>query len=347
MSLYLRALVVLAATARIPILSRLVYTLTPEPFVEAAEVGGILCVVASPRRARGRDTVVFLNGGTQLGCAHPAVQRLVGGLARAGQHVVAPELPGLKDGVLTPATLEAARAVARESAREGKIALFGVSAGASLALLVGADSELEGRISLVVSIAPWADLGAIVELATTGVYRGRPATTTEIVRCFVDASLPKVAPVEAVERLLANRDPAHYARLASELPATATEALASLSPLNVADRVTAPVELVSATDDGYFPLAEAETLAAALPDARLTVTALLDHVRLQPSTRDIRDIARFWSLTARTLAPAANRSPALKQGLAPRRDGESARCARDRARLASTHMTSKSPRTRR
>ena len=76
--------------------------------------------------------------------------------------------------------------------------------------------------------------------------------------------------------------------------------------------MTAPVELVSATDDGYFPLAEAESLAAALPDARLTVTALLDHVRLQPSTRDIRDIARFWSLTARTLAPAANRSPATK-----------------------------------
>jgi putative flippase GtrA/pimeloyl-ACP methyl ester carboxylesterase len=308
LSAYLRALVVLAATARIPVLSRLVGALTREPRGEATEVSGIPCLVAHPMRPQSRETVVFLNGGTRLGCAHPAVQRLVGGLARAGHVVVAPELPGLKDGVLSLATLEAARTVAREAAPEGTIALFGVSAGASLALLVAADPELEGRISLVVSIAPWADLGAMVELATTGSYRGRPATTTELVRSFVGTSLPRVAPGEAVERLLANRDPAQHARLAAELPPEARDALARLSPLSVAERITASVELVSATDDGYFPLAEAESLAAALPHARLTVTALLDHVRLQPSARDIADVARFWRLTAKTLARTANQS---------------------------------------
>jgi putative flippase GtrA len=63
------------------------------------------------------------------------------------------------------------------------------------------------------------------------------------------------------------------------------------------------VELVSAADDGYFPLAEAEKLAAALPHARLTVTLLLDHVRLRPSAR-VRDLVRFTHFTARSFAAA-------------------------------------------
>src|SRR6476659_496760 len=113
-------------------------------------------------------------------------------MGRAGCLVVAPELPGLKDGELTPATLDAAveaAAAATATARTGQIVLFGVSAGASLALLAAADPSLDGRVSKVVAIAPWAELDAIVRMATTGFYDGAPRETTTLVQHFVASSL--------------------------------------------------------------------------------------------------------------------------------------------------------------
>jgi acetyl esterase/lipase len=148
------ALIVIASTARIPLLTRLVTLLTGEPRVEAATVGGVRVTLVRPRADKVRGTIVFLNGGTRLGCNHPAVQRLVRGMGRAGCLVVAPELPGLKDGEVTPATLQAAVEAAAVAAPTGQIVLFGVSAGASLALLAAADPALEGRVSTVVAIAP-------------------------------------------------------------------------------------------------------------------------------------------------------------------------------------------------
>lgn len=266
MSSNLAALIVLGSTARV----RVIKLLTKEPDVRMEVVGGVPATVVNPA-GEARGTIVFLNGGTALGCEHPAVQRLIRGMGRAGCAVIAPELPRLKEGELTPATLEAV--VDAASASGERIVLFGVSAGASLALLAAADPMLEGRVASVVAIAPWAELDAIVGLATTGVYDGEPHSTTPLVRQFVEASLRATPDVDA--------------------------ALDRLSPLRLADRISVPVELATAGDDGYFPLAEAEKLAAALPDARLTVTSLLDHVRLRPAAR-VRDLIRFWRFTARS-----------------------------------------------
>jgi putative flippase GtrA/acetyl esterase/lipase len=262
---HVAALIVLATTARIRLPMR-----AREPQVGRTTVGGVQAVVVHPRRAA-RGTIVFLNGGTRLGCDHPAVQRLVRGMGRAGCAVIAPELPRLKVGELTPATLDAV--VDTASAAGERITLFGVSAGASLALLAAAEPALRGRVEMVVAIAPWADLEAVVRLATTGIYDGRPHSTTPLVRQFVEVSLAATPDVQA--------------------------AFETLSPLRVADRIDVPVELAAAGDDGYFPLAEAEKLAAALPNARLTVTSLLDHVRLRRGGR-LRDLVRFWRFTARS-----------------------------------------------
>jgi putative flippase GtrA len=103
--------------------------------------------------------------------------------------------------------------------------------------------------------------------------------------------------------LLANRDPEHFDALRAALPVEVDAVLEQLSPLRAADRLDMSVELVSAADDGYFPLAEAEKLAAALPHVRLTVTSLLDHVRLRPSAR-VRDLVRFTRFTARSFGAA-------------------------------------------
>jgi putative flippase GtrA/pimeloyl-ACP methyl ester carboxylesterase len=265
---------------------------------------------APPQRNEARGTIVFLNGGTRLGCNHPAAQRLVRGMGRAGCLVVAPELPGLKDGELTPATLQAAVEAATAAAAiaaTGRIVLFGVSAGASLALLAAADPSLDGRVSTVVAIAPWAELDPIVRMATTGFYDGSPRETTPLVQHFVASSLKAaVAPGSgggAVDELLANRDPQRFDALRAALPAEIDAVLEQLSPLRAAGRLDMSVELVSAADDGYFPLAEADKLAAALPQARLTVTSLLDHVRLRPSAR-VRDLVRFTRFTARSFGAA-------------------------------------------
>jgi putative flippase GtrA len=106
-----------------------------------------------------------------------------------------------------------------------------------------------------------------------------------------------------VHELLANRDPQRFDALRAALPVEVDAVLEQFSPLRVAGRLDMSVELVSAADDGYFPLAEAEKLAAALPHARLTVTSLLDHVRLRPSAR-VRDLVRFTRFTARSFGAA-------------------------------------------
>jgi acetyl esterase/lipase len=319
------ALIVMASTARIPLLTRLVTLLTHEPRVESATVGGLCCTLVRPQGKEARGTIVFLNGGTRLGCNHPAVQRLVRGMGRAGCLVVAPELPGLKDGELTLATLEAAveaATAAAATASTGRIVLFGVSAGGSLALLAAADSSLEGRVSAVVAIAPWAELDPIVRMATTGFYDGAPRETTPLVQHFVASSLQAAAEPgrdgRAVDELLANRDPQRFDALRAALPAEIDSVLEQLSPLRAAGRLDISIELVSAADDGYFPLAEAEKLAAALPQARLTVTSLLDHVRLRPSAR-VHDLVRFTRFTARSFAAAVTATKKQRRAAQPLR----------------------------
>jgi hypothetical protein len=100
-SSHLRALVFLASTARVPVVTRVLALLTRGPRIERTEIAGVSATVVRPRR-KPRGTIVFLNGGTRLGCGHPAVQRLARGIGRAGYHAVLPELPGLKEGCSRP-----------------------------------------------------------------------------------------------------------------------------------------------------------------------------------------------------------------------------------------------------
>ena len=122
MNAHVAAVVVLASTARVPLLSKIVAKLTKEPSVAVAGSGGIRATVVEPSTTE-HATIVFLNGGTHLGCDHPAVQRLARGMGRAGCRVVAPELPGLRAGELTPATLDVVVATAFESASSSATAV--------------------------------------------------------------------------------------------------------------------------------------------------------------------------------------------------------------------------------
>lgn len=89
---------------------------------------GVDSLVARPRRGAGQ-VVVYANAATPHGVDEPAVGRFLGGLATAGFVAVAPELPGVKRGEVTPATVDALVAVA--SASGPRVAFIGASTGAA------------------------------------------------------------------------------------------------------------------------------------------------------------------------------------------------------------------------
>ncbi len=238
-----------------------------------------------------------------------------------------------------------AATAARSDVRAGRVALLGVSTGAGLALIAADDERLRGRISVVAGVAPFADLRLVLRLATTGVYErdgqlapyrtvpllGRvvarslaasltPGADRDLLLAWLPASGEERDPLaplpsdlyarlgpngRAVADLLANRDPGRFDGLFEALPSGAHELVALLSPARRQLAIDAPVELVTAPDDGYFPLGEAEQLAAALPTSRLTVTSALEHVRLRTTPRAVRDLLGLGGAAIRSLRAAA------------------------------------------
>jgi pimeloyl-ACP methyl ester carboxylesterase len=171
-----RALVVLATTLDPPVLAWTVRQLTGEPNAEEIVLARVPTTVVRPDGSGPWPAVVFVNGATRRGRHHPHVQRLARGLARAGYLAVVPDVPGLRRGEITVRTAERTIAVVRAvsagpEVRKGRVALFGVSVGATLALLAAEEPRLAGRISVVAGIAPYTSLAEVIRIATTGFYR--------------------------------------------------------------------------------------------------------------------------------------------------------------------------------
>jgi pimeloyl-ACP methyl ester carboxylesterase len=337
----LRAVAVLSTTEKTPVLAWTVRALTHEPRVEETFVGGAPSTVVRPGKGDGPwPAVVFVNGATRAGRHHEKVQRLARGLARAGFLVVVPDLPGLRLGEITPetadATVRAARATAdRIDVRHGQIALYGVSVGATLALLAAETPALRGRVTVIGGEAPWVDLRRVIRLATTGFYNGARYQTDPYVQLAIARSLAAgLAPsgrrsrllgvlasvddddptplaglratsyrgdVAALARLLLNREPRRFATLYARLSARERAAVVALSPLVKASRLQMPVELATAPHDKYFPPAESRALARAAPDVDVTVTSTLDHAVPRFSFGDFADLARFDGFIVRFL----------------------------------------------
>lgn len=106
----------------------------------------------------------------------------------------------------------------------------------------------------------------------------------------------------SVIRLLANRNPGRFDALYAALPAQIREELESLSPLAVAGRINAPVELATGPHDKFFPVSESYAVAKISPDLHVTVTGtLLHHVEPVFSIRDLRSFWRFDGFVVRSL----------------------------------------------
>lgn len=113
-------------------------------------------------------TFVFANACVEHGIETPVVASFLGGVSAAGFRVVAPELPDVRNGVVTPETVDALVRVAEET--DGALVLSGASTGGALAILAAADERIVGRVVLVSAIGPFADLTTVLRLATTGHY---------------------------------------------------------------------------------------------------------------------------------------------------------------------------------
>lgn len=160
-----------------PVLGRALRSFTGRPRTQESSLGGAPATVARPARGSGPwPAVVLLPGVTRRGRAHPAFQGLARAFAATGHLAVVVEPQGLNVGELSAAGLGQARSAveavaSRPDAAQGRVALAGVSGGATVGLLVAADPSLAGRISSIIVLAPCCDLEEAVRVVTTGVYR--------------------------------------------------------------------------------------------------------------------------------------------------------------------------------
>jgi pimeloyl-ACP methyl ester carboxylesterase len=115
------------------------------------------------------------------------------------------------------------------------------------------------------------------------------------------------APARATVALLSNEDPHRFDDLLSALPEELRAAIDVISPISVAHRIVAPVELVVAREDKYITLADATSFAEACAGARLTVLGSLAHAVPDVSPTAVRDLARLDGVLVRMLAAAYSR----------------------------------------
>ena len=340
-----RTVAVLSSVLETPALAPVVEGATDEPRFVETSVAGNPAFVVRPRGEGPWPALFFVNGVVTEGRQLPEVRRLAEGLGRAGYLVVVPDLPGLRRGEIRPETvhetLEVARAISeRTDARDGRVGLIGVSTGATLALLAAEKEDLDGRVSVVAGLAPYADVKTLLSIATTGHYQkdGRlvpyeadpflPGVTTQSLVSMlppsedrdtlldeleeVDRLRPEFltdlrgmgAEARSVAELLANEDPRRFDELYAGLPSGVRANLRELSPVAGDERVSAPVELISGPRDRYFPLSETYAVRRIAPQARVSVTEALDHVEPNPSFRDLPAFLRVNGFMVRSLREA-------------------------------------------
>jgi pimeloyl-ACP methyl ester carboxylesterase len=189
-----RAVVVISSVLDAPVLTPAAEAVSGEPGFEDVPVAGNPTLVVRPAEEGPWPAIFLVNGTVPEGRKLPEVRNLAEGFARAGYLVVVPDLPGLTEDRITPQTADATTQVAREiserpDVEDGKVALVGVSTGATLALLAAEKASLQGRVSVVAGVAPYSDIRTVVSVATTGHYR---RSDGELVRYEADPFLSYV-----------------------------------------------------------------------------------------------------------------------------------------------------------
>ena len=279
----LHAASVLGATLDLPGASLVARCANP-PSTHEEVIAGVPVTIVRPAGRGPWPALVFMNGATPDGRTHPMVLRLSLALARTGQLVFIPDLPGVAGGELSPVTLATSVAFAQAAARtpdaaHNRVALAGVSIGGSLALLCAADPRAADHVSAVVCIAPYSSLEQVMLLATTGSYAFAdgvrpypvpPYLAVGLARSLA-AMLPSTPAAAALCQELRGIDPATAGALEFRAPAFAaagTEALAvfellsNRDPQRFGDLYAALPEHIRSTVADLSPLQHAASLRA-------------------------------------------------------------------------------------
>ena len=265
-----RALILLATVLDVPGLAHGFRKTTRRPETEMIRIDNATVAVVRPSGSGPWPAYVFINGAHPQRRREPVVERLTEGLARAGFLVIVPDPPGLAEGAITPATLDAIIEVMRAAIERPEIegcrgAWVGSSTGASLALLAAADPELRDRISVVVAVTPFADLQKIVCLATTGTYEHDGASASYVVNELLREGVTRSMAAAVTDE----RDRHRLLELPTPLAGANLEAWRKCLPELEAD-AQAVVRLLLNDDPARF-----FDLYRALPsDVRATITRL-------------------------------------------------------------------------
>lgn len=253
------------------------------PREEESELGGVPATIFRPSRGAGPWPAALLYPGvTRQGRRHAAFVGLSRGLAAAGLLAVVAEPQGVAAGELTGTTAAQALAAAealvssRETAR-GRVALLGVSGGATLALRVAAAPGLSGRVTSVLAMAPVCDLEEALRFVTTGFRRGEDGLEPFTTRGFFQL----VCGRSVVASLPPGRDRDAALDLLRSLPDYGDDPLEELRPrlAGVSDPgVRATLDLLSNRDPERF-----EELRDRLPTEARESLASLSAVRGAPA----------------------------------------------------------------
>lgn len=304
-------------------------------------VGDVPATRVSPRRSRG--TIVALHGLSPLGRADPRWVAATRDLAGAGFCVVSPQLSQLAALRLDPACPDrVARIIDTIAcngllAPRGRVALFSVSFGGSVALVTAARPELRTRLTAVCAIGAFGELSS----ALTHVFTHQdadPYAMLVIMANYLEhhtgpwpearEALERVAQQGALATLVRPEDHlgdvsadvraaltcyltdrSARATLAQQLIAATTTEQAALDPSQHLHGITAPVTLIHGAADAVVPASESERMAAVLRQrghpVRLAVTPLLSHGDRAGWAATLREGPRALSVLAGFFADCA------------------------------------------
>lgn len=249
--------------------------------------------------------VVVVPGATPSGRRDTRIVALSEAIARAGRVVVVPELQVYEE-QLVPADVDRiGRVVTSIAEDQGRVVLAGVSFGGSLGLVAAADPAVGAQVSLVATFGAYADLGGVVQAATTGVslvdgdafpWEGDPRAA-EVVRdqllgLLEDGEAVEVAlalqgevdpatlpeQLRAVHGLLANDDPARTPELIEQAPEVIRARIEAVSPARAGADLDVPLIALHAIDDPVIPYGELARLGSVHPHADQVTLTTFDHV---------------------------------------------------------------------
>ncbi len=272
-------------------------------------------------QAAGR-IVVLVPGATPAGRDDRRLVTLAEAFARSDRVVVIPELEVYQEDLVPEDIERIVGLVGSLADRHGPVVLTGISFGGSLAMIAAGDPRLEDRIALLGTFGAYADLGGVVQAATTGEslvdgerYPWDPdPRAAQVVRDQIVGLLPpedgrrleaaldgEVAPaalrpdLRAAYDLLTNEDPERTMALVEALPQVVRDRLEVVSPTRAVPQLEVPLVALHAHDDPVIPYGELWRLGVTYPHAELMSLTTFDHVGIDPD----REVS--WWVTVQDL----------------------------------------------